>query len=531
MTVATSPLRVVTICARSACLGLLLSFASCGTESSDAAASSSATPQEPVQETVGRGVLVVAIDALRADHLPAGGYDRGTMPAVTQLNEREGFTFTNVWSPGPGVVPAHLALLTGCDPSVGRQPSLPMENGSVAAPLFNWIIPPDVPRLAEEFLAHGWMTGGFVDHPSIAGLRGFRQGFRDFADAGGAIGDQSQNGERRIFGFEGVALRFVEWIKELDRDRDWFAYLHMNDLERLWSTDLSGLDRKFKKRPGYDLVPPAAAGQDVFFAVPRSRFGAGQSSIGEYLGLYDSAMSQLDKKLIRLFGVLQTQRRWQDTTIVIVGSYGLGFGEGGMIMTSGTLCPVDLHVPLLIRPAPSLGLAVGSSFDELASLLDLAPTLLDMHGLSVREGMHGQSLAPWMRAEVSEPREQDYLFASHGIYAGFAVTDGSWLLQVAEPGSRGPGALSSSWFGDNSSHRSEQHEVLYDLSVELPPGKMSHGVQDPVRAAAMRAAGVEWFEWMTSLQRVVHQPTFGGADVDAAELRALRERGLLGSMD
>ena len=502
-------------------LGPLLALACCSLVACSSEVESARAP-------AGQGVLVIAIDALRADHIASLGHDRDTMPALDGMMEREGFQFSNVWTPGPEVVPAHIALLTGCDPAVGRQPPLPMEDGSVAAPLFNWIIPPEVPRLAEEFLAHGWMTGGFVDHATIAGLRGFRQGFRDYVDAGG------ESGEQPVYGFEGVAGRFVEWVKGLERERNWFAYLHLNDLERLWGTDLSGLDRRFRARPGHEEVPPCASAQHVFFAVPRSRFGAGETSIGEYLAIYDAALSQLDRKLVRLFGVLQTQDRWKDTTIVVVGSYGFGFGESGLTVDGGTLSPVDLHVPLFLRPAPGLELEVGARLDVLASLIDLAPTLLDLQGLEARPGMHGRSLAPLLRGGTTAQEltpKAPFMFASHGAYGGFAVTDGSWLLQVAEPGSRGGDSLSSSWFGDTRNHRGESFEVLYDLRAALVPGRMERGVEDPARSAELRAAALEWYEWMSRLQHVLHHPTFGGGETDPAELAELRRRGLIGALD
>ena len=481
------------------------------------------------QEAIGRGLLVISVDAWRADHLPGFGYDRETMPALTKWIAEEGVSFRNVWSAGPGVIPAHVALLTGCDPTVARQPPLPLEDGSVAAPLLNWLIPRSVPRLAEEFLARGWLTGGFVDHATLAGLRGFRQGFRDYYDFGD-LGD----GEDRLTGFEGVALRFVDWIKDIEREQDWFAYLHMNDLERLWTSGLDDSQRRFAPRQAPVDVPPRAEGEPVFFAVPRSRVGAGRYSYSEYEAIYDSALFQLDRKLQRLFGRLKSTGHWEDTTIVLVGSYGLGFGEGGLIVDSGTLSPVDLHIPLLIRPAPRLGLDAGLSFDTLASSVDVAPTLLELFGYPVRAGMHGRSLAPLFSEPLRAVHpliERPYQFASHGIYGGFAVTDGEFLLQVAEPGSRGVGLLSISWFGDDRGHRGEFRELLYDLSKRTKVGRMEWGVEDPERKALLSSAGREWLDWMARLQRALHHTSLGRVEADPAELAALRERGLIGPQE
>src|SRR6185436_7712959 len=102
-------------------------------------------------------------------------------------------------------------------------------------------------------------------------------------------------------------------------------------------------------------------------------------------------LRQLDSKLGRLFEALRRIDRLKNTTVVVVGSYGVSFGESGLILDSGTLSDADLHVPLIIRPAPQQACARGTKVQHIASTIDLAPTLLELEQIPVPRAMHGVS--------------------------------------------------------------------------------------------------------------------------------------------
>lgn len=489
------------------CLLLALLAAGCSASSGDG----------PTDE-VGHGVLVIAVDALRADHLASHGHDRRTMRALDERMRAEGVLFEHAWSTGPGVVPAHVSLLTGCDPHVARQPQLLEED--LRTPLFNWFVPDDVPRLAEEFLASGWTTGAFVDHPSIAGLRGYRRGFRDYEEAGG---------EERSFGFEGVATRFVTWLEGRERGDRWFGYVHMNDLERMWLSEPGDLRPAFEARPDAGDVPPPGAHDPIFFAVPRPRVGEGTRSLGEYEARYDSALDLLDRSLARLFGRLEVIGRWEHTTVVLVGTFGFGFGEAGLVLDSGSLSPVDLHVPLWIRPAPAHHATAQARTPVTVSLTDVAPTALDLAGIPVPDAMHGRSLLDVLRGEHAgdAPRQVHASFAS---FPGFAVAEGPWLLEVSRPW-LGPAPLARSWTGGAPSgpDTAAERVVLHDARRRLPLGVLAGGAPPPddQLVPRLRAAGEAWAASMQRLQLALHLVPLGLDVLEPEDLQDLRRQGLL----
>ena len=131
----------------------------------------------------GRGVLVIAVDALRFDHTNFGAYDRDTTPRLQEWFEDKGVVFADAWSPGPSILPAHVSILTGCDPRLALRPDVILSDGSRQSPITDWLLPAGMPTLADEFLGAGWRTSAFLDHMFLEERRGIERGFREFEEA------------------------------------------------------------------------------------------------------------------------------------------------------------------------------------------------------------------------------------------------------------------------------------------------------------------------------------------------------------
>ena len=63
----------------------------------------------------GTPVVLISVDTLRADHLPAYGYAGVATPAIDRLRA-DSVLFRNAWSPAPLTLPAHVTMLTGLLP-------------------------------------------------------------------------------------------------------------------------------------------------------------------------------------------------------------------------------------------------------------------------------------------------------------------------------------------------------------------------------------------------------------------------------
>jgi len=420
----------------------------------------------------GRGVLLIVADGLRADHVAEAGYDRDTTPFLDAL-AAEGVSFRQAYSTAPWLMPAHVSVVTGCDPFVALR-FLPEDLTPTMAAL--WKVPEDAPRLAREFLRKGYATAAFSDHPWFSPVHGFDSGFQSFFDF--PLGPSA----RQTPGVEGTAKRFKQWLLGRPREKNWFAYVHLHDLERAWNEADPAWFTLFEARPELDHLPPLGAADHLYDAVPQRRWPGGLLTLGQYEIQYDGAIRRLDAELGKLFLWLEGQERWGRTTVVVVGSYGMGLGEARVILDHGTLTDVDLHVPLIVRPRGGLeGPQVRS---QLASIMDVAPTLLDLEGLAVPHEMHGVSLAPAMRDPVLAPRRN--LVARCGFQSGYVVMDERWCYERTQPWAVRDSALVLSWYGRADPADRVAREVLHDRRRGSDPGHRGVSPLDPELVARLR---------------------------------------------
>lgn len=478
---------------------------------------------ERVQSS-GRGVLVLVLDALRYGRtsFAEGGPD--TTPRLREWAGERAIVLDDMWSASPTLVPAHVALLTGCDPMVARTPRVELSDGRVIDPITPWTIPSGAPSLASEFLKDGWSTAAFIDH-RFPILRGLERGFLRFDSFGG------QTGEGAGSGLANVCFRFWEWLTDMDEDTDWFAYVHLNDLELVWN------EEEWKRTghpeletpdldPALDWVPPVGARSPVFHALPPRRVLSGQPPLSVYQARYDAALNWVDTNFVRLFEMLRASGRLEDTTVVLVGSHGISFGESGLFVTSGVSCDVDLHVPCIIHPAARLGVDVGRRIDSLTSTLDIAPTLLDLVGLDVPRGMHGLGLTGLLAGDGTAVREA--AFGSHGDVEGLCAVSEQDIYVEVEPGKRRI-SLDSSWFGDDRRRHNDVFRYLYSRQAGQVHGLSGAGLLNEERAAhALRAAAEAWYADMGAVREVLHPSAWNAEKRGEDVIAELRSKGLIG---
>lgn len=469
------------------------------------------------KQGVGPGVLLVAVDGLRADHLGCYGYDRDTSPLLDAL-AREGVRFAEVFASAPLPIPAHAALLTGCEPIQSRRFIAPEFEGQNER---SWHLPERLPRLAVEFLAAGRATAAFVEHELLTEGYGFALGFQRY-ELLDPLGAQSWEGPQD----ERVVEHFLTWLRALPPGKPWFAYLQLNHLERLWS-ERPAEEGYFTPRPELAVVPPLASTDSVFFAVPRTRARGGLRSLGQHEAAYDDEIRRVDAEIGRLLANLRRLGRDAATTLSVVGTYGQQFGEAGLYLSSGCYSVADLHVPWILRPAGESSALRGTSPGGIVSTLDVAPTLLALAGLARPPLVHGRSQAEAARGAAPEAPERRFVFASCGLQEGCAVIGARNVLEYLVPLSSGDAQLRRSWTGIWSPRSLQPRLLFYDRRA-TPFPHLADGWKEPdAELAPLRTAAVEFLADMNDLRIALQSPR-GIKKLDETSLERLRARGYLG---
>lgn len=468
----------------------------------------------------GPGVLVIVIDGLRADHLGVHGYDRPTTPALDAL-AADGLLFEEVFASSPLTLPAHVALLTGAEPGAARRFLVSEFEGLTER---RWRVPERGTHLAQEFLASGYATAAFLDDAQLSDVHGFDPGFQHFE----IVSDQpARDWESEASGR--VTRHFLDWLSGLEPGRPWFAYLHLRELERFWSDPEERAEGYFPPRPELELVPPVGNTDSVFFAIPRSRWRGGPRTLGGYEALYDDELRLVDQELERLFARLRRSDRLESTTIHVLGSHGVQFGEAGLFLSSGRYSRADLHVPWIVRPAARFTGARGRRASGIASTLDLAPTVLAQEGLVIPAGMHGLSQAALLEGAGVEAARRDFVFASCGLQEGLAVIGPRHALEYVLPLGTADAQLRRSWSGTWAALGIQPRLVFHDrLAEPYPPLEAEGNRASAEDFARYRAAALARVRDVNDLRLHLQAPP-GRSPLDAGALQRLRDNGLIGS--
>ena len=158
--------------------------------------------------------------------------------------------------------------------------------------------------------------------------------------------------------------------------------------------------------------------------------GSSQQHLGGYLGM----VKRLDEAFGRVLDALHSLGLGEDTIVLFTSDHGNHFktrnGEYKRSCHESSIrVPTALHGP---------GFAGGGSVQELVSLIDLPPTLLDAAGLEVPEQMQGRSVMPLVSGAGSGTRAgpwPDHVFVQISeSQVGRAIRTHRWKYAVRAPG-------------------------------------------------------------------------------------------------
>lgn len=125
---------------------------------------------------------------------------------------------------------------------------------------------------------------------------------------------------------------------------------------------------------------------------PHAPYDQGKLKQGSEFRRYLSEIELVDGQLARLLKVLQRSERRDEILLIVSADHGEAFGEHNSKTHGTTMYDETLRVPLIFwRPT-----ARHRTVDDLVSLIDLGPTILDLFGIATPGHYMGQSLAPYL---------------------------------------------------------------------------------------------------------------------------------------
>jgi arylsulfatase A-like enzyme len=377
-------------------------------------------------------IVVVLIDALRADRLGAYGCARPLTPAIDAL-AAEGVLFERAISQAPWTQPSVASLFSACYPSVHRVRDYHLAYDGTfrqkpTVPVFD----PSFRTLAEVLHDAGYQTAAFSANPFVAPHFGFDQGFEHFDASGASFSKEAVNG-----GTLNAAV--FDWLGQRDAARPCFLYVHYMDVHGPYDGDhecLSKLLDEVERLPDKTPLSPEVLAQmgahlrwmSPDFDAPRHER---LMNTREYwLARYDAGVRAADRYFAELRAGLAARGLWDNSYVVLLADHGESLAEHGFWDHGLSVYDPEVHVPLILRWPGRLG--AGQRIAQTVEQFDLLPTLAEQLGLPAVEGVQGVSLAPLLAGQPLVRRPEALAEAVKAGREQKALYQGNYKLLLVE---------------------------------------------------------------------------------------------------
>ncbi len=313
-------------------------------------------------------VLLVSLDALRADRVSCYGHSRPTTPGLDEL-ARKGVIFETAITTAPWTLPSHASMLTGLYPhhheAIRPRSLLARRNLT----------------LAELLREAGYATAAFTGGGHLSDRYGFAQGF----DVYEILRHESTS--------ETVA-RGLRWLEE-ERHRPFFLFLHT------YEPHMPFRDPRFADPEDAGRVGPSFERDDLL-ELRRGEWNPTPAERRYISDLYDGDARSTDAGLQDLWAWLERRGEIDRTLIIVTSDHGEELFERGHRHSARhghTLYEELIRVPLILRYPPVF--PEGSRVAAPVSLVDLAPTVAaavgcdwpaQSDGLDLSEAIGGRAL-------------------------------------------------------------------------------------------------------------------------------------------
>ncbi len=312
----------------------------------------SPTPEDPGSAAAARPpIVLISIDTLRSDRLPAYGYPHVETPAIDRL-AADGVLFERAYTHANTTLPSHASVFTGL---------LPHEHG--VRDNMGYRLDESIPTLAAELRRHGYATGGFVSSWVLRSETGLGRGFEVWDD-GVAYETGRPSGQNQRSGTETLAAA-SEWLAKV-ADAPFFLFLHL-----------------YEPHAPYDPPMPFAA---------------------RYSDPYDGEVAAADAVVAALIRRLEELDVYEEALVILLSDHGEGLMDHGEMDHVILIYREVLQVPLIVK-LPE-GRRSGDRVAVNAQLSDVAPAVYALVGVEPPAPLAGVDLLEIDRTGPGTPPRQ-----------------------------------------------------------------------------------------------------------------------------
>ncbi len=302
-------------------------------------------------------IIIITVDALRADHLSVYGYPYGTSPHIDEF-ANQSIVFEYAYCPIPKTSASLASFLTGLHPFVHK-----------TKPNRDYLDEKYI-TLAEALKLKGFFNYAIVDNANLSQNFGFHQGFDVYKGIWNHI-------EKKVESTPFITEAVLEFLRQNTKS-PFFLWVHYIEPHSPYLPPDQFVDERPPRRLIKDVNPKIVASQ--------RRYMNEDSTEGDFLARYDGAIRYTDSEFKKILDVIAQEGYDQNSIIILssdhgeeLGEYNYFYNHGPLTFNSGTRIPLIMYIP-------------GERSRRIrypVSLMDVYPTLLEEVGLSLPYEIQG----------------------------------------------------------------------------------------------------------------------------------------------
>lgn len=334
-------------------------------------------------------VLIIADDVSKND-LGCYGNDFVKTPNIDAL-AKGGMKFDNAFLTISSCSPSRASIITGRYPHNTGAPELHSPLGE------EQVFFPSLLKEAGYYTAQAgkWHIGGKSSEPNGAALKAFDRVGGSKTDGGGESG----------------AKKWVTYLKERPKEKPFMMWFAAHDAHTgYWDKEITN-----PYNPDEVIT---------------SKFYVNNAATRKELAGYYNEVTRFDSYIGEVVKELKNQKELDNTIIVIIADNGRGFPRAKFWLNEdGITTPFIVHFPKRIKQA-------GAVCESLISVIDLAPTFMELADVKIPPSFQGRSFLKLLAQPTAKFR--DYVFAEHNwntheVYQRMVATKDYMLVENKRP--------------------------------------------------------------------------------------------------
>jgi arylsulfatase A-like enzyme len=306
-------------------------------------------------------IILITIDALRADHLSCYGYPFPTSPHMDGLAKKS-IVFDYAFCTLPKTSASLASLMTGLHPFVHKTgPSMDTLKAEFIT-------------LAEALKMRGYFNIAVVDNSNLSPKFGFGQGFDEYI---GVYNKRKDKKESTPF----ITRTILDFL-ENNKKAPFFLWAHYIETHTPYLPPDEYVEARPPGRRIKDIKKKILVNIDIWNPAP-------DPDEGYVVSLYDGAIKYIDSEIEKISSAFFDHGYRENTIFILTSDHGEELGEHNLFFDHGPLTfSSSTRVPLIMFVPGERGRRV----KQPVSLMDIYPTVLEKVGLVPPYEIQGENM-------------------------------------------------------------------------------------------------------------------------------------------